>query len=192
MDAVFAELAGDYPSVPFLRVEADASATEAATSLHAVDAVPTVLFFKGGSVAARVDGADAPRVADTATAVLGAPASAAPASAAAAGESLTPALRARLDALVSASPVVLFMKGAPDAPRCGFSRKVVEKLNAASVPFTHFDILSDADVRAGMKEYSDWPTFPQLYANGELVGGCDIVCEMDAAELKTATAGGAA
>ena len=189
MDTVFAELAADYPAAPFLRVEADADATSAATALHAVDAVPAVLFFKGGSLAARVDGADAPRVADTATAVLGAPAAAAATATADDPSSLSPALRARLDALVAASPVVLFMKGAPGAPRCGFSRKVVEKLNTASIPFTHVDILADADVRAGMKAYSDWPTFPQLYARGELVGGCDIVCEMGYGELRAAAAG---
>jgi Grx4 family monothiol glutaredoxin len=96
----------------------------------------------------------------------------------AAADGLPPALRARLTALTTAAPVVLFMKGEPDAPRCGFSKRVVAALRAASIEFNSFDILTDDDVRQGMKTFSDWPTFPQLYAGGELVGGCDIVEEM--------------
>jgi len=93
---------------------------------------------------------------------------------------------ARLRALVSASPVQLFMKGSPAEPRCGFSRKVVEALKETGVPFGHFDILQDEEVRQGLKEFSNWPTYPQLYAKGELVGGCDIILEMHAAgELKS-------
>ena len=89
-------------------------------------------------------------------------------------------LEARLKALLASAPVMLFMKGQPDEPRCGFSRKVVEALTAAGAPFSHFDILTDADVREGLKKLSDWPTYPQLYVNGELVGGCDIVLELAA------------
>lgn len=83
---------------------------------------------------------------------------------------------------------MLFMKGSPAAPRCGFSRKVVEALEGAGLGgFGAFDILSDEAVRQGLKALSDWPTYPQLYVNGELVGGCDIVLEMAAAgELKGA------
>ena len=73
---------------------------------------------------------------------------------------------------------MVFIKGTPDAPRCGFSRKIVELLKASDVPFDHFDILSDEAVRQGLKEFSDWPTFPQLYAKGEFMGGLDIVQEM--------------
>lgn len=91
---------------------------------------------------------------------------------------LTPELKARLEKLVSSQPVLLFMKGTPEEPRCGFSSKVVAALREVGVPFGSFDILSDEEVRAGLKVFSDWPTFPQLYAEGELVGGCDIVLEM--------------
>ena len=76
------------------------------------------------------------------------------------------------------SPVMLFMKGNPEEPRCGFSRKVVAALEETGAPFGHFDILSDDDVRQGLKKFSDWPTYPQLYVNGELLGGCDIILEM--------------
>lgn len=75
---------------------------------------------------------------------------------------------------------MLFMKGTPDAPRCGFSSKVVSALRGLGADFGSFDILSDPGVRQGLKEYSQWPTFPQLYVGGELLGGCDIVLEMAA------------
>ncbi|KAI9197748.1 hypothetical protein LWI28_003640 [Acer negundo] len=73
---------------------------------------------------------------------------------------------------------MLFMKGTPDSPRCGFSSKVVNALREEGVSFGSFDILSDEEVRQGLKVYSNWPTFPQLYYKGELIGGCDIVLEL--------------
>jgi Grx4 family monothiol glutaredoxin len=88
------------------------------------------------------------------------------------------ALLAKLENLVKASPVMLFMKGSTSEPKCGFSRQMVEILKANEVPFATFDILTDLDVREGLKKLSDWPTYPQLYVNGELVGGLDIVKEM--------------
>eukprot|EP00877_Chromochloris_zofingiensis_P004650 jgi/Chrzof1/14186/Cz08g28180.t1 len=94
-----------------------------------------------------------------------------------AGEAVTN-LQSRLKSLVQSSPVMLFMKGTPDAPRCGFSRKVVEALRTDGLAFGSFDVLQDNEVRDGLKQYSNWPTYPQLYVQGELVGGCDIVLEM--------------
>jgi Grx4 family monothiol glutaredoxin len=81
----------------------------------------------------------------------------------------------RLEGLVKAAPVMLFMKGTPSAPQCGFSRQTVALLRERSIRYGFFNILADDDVRQGLKEFSDWPTFPQLYADGELVGGLDIV-----------------
>ena len=72
------------------------------------------------------------------------------------------------------------MKGTKQEPRCGFSRKVVSALADTGADFETFDILEDEEVRQGLKEYSDWPTYPQLYVKGELVGGCDIILEMAA------------
>lgn len=86
-------------------------------------------------------------------------------------------LSQRLDRLIRSSEVMLFMKGAPDAPRCGFSRQAVSMLQDESIPFGSFDILSDETVRQGLKKHSNWPTYPQLYVNGELVGGLDIMKE---------------
>ena len=85
---------------------------------------------------------------------------------------------ARCAALVKRSKVMLFMKGNPDAPRCGFSRTAVEMLRGASIDFDSFDILEDEAVRQGLKEFSKWPTYPQLYVKGKLIGGLDVLKEM--------------
>merc|ERR1712002_838858 len=101
------------------------------------------------------------------------------------GESKTTELTPRLKKLINAAPCVLFMKGSAQEPRCGFSRQIVALLKEHSVQFSSFDILSDEEVRQGLKTYSNWPTYPQLYVNGELVGGLDIVKELqEAGELK--------
>jgi monothiol glutaredoxin len=92
--------------------------------------------------------------------------------------SLDPALRARIDALLAANRVVLFMKGQPDAPQCGFSAKAVGVLGGLGVDYAHVDVLSDPEIRDGIKLYGDWPTIPQLYIGGELVGGSDIIEQM--------------
>ena len=87
---------------------------------------------------------------------------------------------------VGAHPVVLFMKGVPEQPRCGFSAQVVQILDHLGADFVGVDVLQDEILRDGVKTYSDWPTIPQLYVKGEFVGGCDIVREMfQAGELKT-------
>ena len=86
-------------------------------------------------------------------------------------------LKARLHRLVKTSDCHLFMKGTPDAPRCGFSRKIVDLLRSHNVAFTSFDILEDDAVRQGLKKEFDWPTFPQLYVRGELRGGLEIITE---------------
>jgi len=85
------------------------------------------------------------------------------------------ALVARLTELVKAAPVMLFMKGTPSSPQCGFSRQLVGILRERGIKYGFFNILADEDVRQGLKEFADWPTFPQLWVDGELVGGLDIV-----------------
>jgi monothiol glutaredoxin len=79
---------------------------------------------------------------------------------------------------VDANPVVLYMKGTPVFPQCGFSAQVVQVLSLVGVKFKAFDVLADDELRQGIKEFSNWPTVPQLYVKGEFVGGCDIVREM--------------
>ena len=84
-------------------------------------------------------------------------------------------LHGRLGELVKAAPVMLFMKGTPSAPECGFSRRTVAMLRERGVRYGFFNILADDEVRQGLKEFSEWPTFPQVYVGGEFVGGLDIV-----------------
>ena len=86
---------------------------------------------------------------------------------------------------LTSAPVVLFMKGTPDFPQCGFSAQTVGALRASKAKFDYVNIFEDPEVREALKTYSNWPTFPQLYVNGELIGGCDIVIEMyKSGELK--------
>ena len=84
----------------------------------------------------------------------------------------------RIHGSVEGDPVVLFMKGTPVFPQCGFSAQVVQVLSLVGVKFKAYDVLADDELRQGIKEFSNWPTIPQLYVKGELVGGCDIVREM--------------
>ena len=79
---------------------------------------------------------------------------------------------------IGAAPVVLFMKGTPDFPQCGFSAQTVAALRALGAQFKAVNIFEDPELREGLKRYSNWPTYPQLYVNGELLGGCDITLEM--------------
>jgi monothiol glutaredoxin len=88
------------------------------------------------------------------------------------------ALKARIEALVASSPIVVFMKGSKLMPQCGFSNNVVQILNSLAVPFETFDVLSDMEIRQGIKEFSNWPTIPQVYVNGEFIGGSDILIEL--------------
>ena len=93
---------------------------------------------------------------------------------------------ARIQNDIETNPVVLYMKGTPVFPQCGFSAQVVQVLSLAGVKFKAFDVLSDDELRQGVKEFSNWPTVPQLYVKGEFVGGCDIVREMyQSGELAT-------
>ena len=87
-------------------------------------------------------------------------------------------VNARIDTIVKSNDVVLFMKGTALFPQCGFSSRAVAILNHLGVPFKTVDVLQDPDVRQGVKEYSDWPTIPQLYVKGQFVGGSDIMMEM--------------
>src|SRR3979409_2173664 len=91
---------------------------------------------------------------------------------------LDPDTRKKIEQIVASDSVVLFMKGSRSFPQCGFSASVVNILNTLIPKYTTVNILSDADVRTGMKEYSDWPTFPQLFVKGEFVGGAEIVRQM--------------
>jgi monothiol glutaredoxin len=88
-------------------------------------------------------------------------------------------VRKKIEETVSGNKVVLFMKGTKNFPQCGFSARVVQALKNVGEPFTEVNVLADPEVREGIKEFSSWPTIPQLYIGGKFVGGCDIVTELD-------------
>ncbi|XP_058084322.1 monothiol glutaredoxin-S17 [Magnolia sinica] len=211
MDQVFAHLSTDFPHAHFFRVEAEEQ-PEISES-YSVSAVPYFVFCKDGKTIDTLEGANPSSLANTVAKVAGSTnleaESAAPASIGmAAGPSvletvkelakengsskmdnstpyLSDSLKKHLQQLVNSRPVFLFMKGSPEQPKCGFSRKVIEVLKDEGVEFGSFDILTDNDVREGMKKFSNWPTFPQLFCKGELLGGCDIVIAMhESGELK--------
>ena len=87
-------------------------------------------------------------------------------------------IKDKIQKLIDANPVMVFMKGTKLMPQCGFSNNVVQILNSLGIEFTTFDVLSDFGMREGIKEFSDWPTIPQVYLNGEFLGGSDILIEM--------------
>ncbi|KAJ4468655.1 thioredoxin [Lentinula edodes] len=186
MNAVTVELANKYPSVLFLQIEAEVQ-SDISESFD-IESVPSLILLRGHTLLQRISGADAPAL-TTAVAKFASSPSINPLS----RTDLLPAkasnavievadpsedLESRMTRLMNQSKVVLFMKGSPDAPRCGFSRRMTGLLRDQKVDFTHFDILSDEGVRQGLKKRNDWPTFPQLIINGEFVGGLDIVQEM--------------
>ena len=84
----------------------------------------------------------------------------------------------RIKKQLNSYPVLLYMKGTPDFPQCGFSARTVQALRAVNAQFAYVNIFEDPEIREGLKSYSNWPTFPQLYINGELIGGCDIALEL--------------
>ncbi len=94
---------------------------------------------------------------------------------------------ARIREQVEQNPVVIFMKGTPQFPQCGFSSRAAAALQDCGVPFAHVNVLSDPEIFANLPRFADWPTFPQIYIGGELIGGCDITLEMHTSgELKKA------
>jgi monothiol glutaredoxin len=95
------------------------------------------------------------------------------------GATMRDEVRKKIEETVSGSKVVLFMKGTKTFPQCGFSARVVQVLKKVGEPFADVNVLADPDIREGIKEFSSWPTIPQLYVNGKFVGGCDIVTELD-------------
>ncbi len=98
---------------------------------------------------------------------------------------MDPNTLSRIETLINSSPIIVFMKGDKLMPQCGFSNNVVQILNALGISFQTFDVLSDIEIREGIKEYSNWPTIPQVYVKGEFIGGSDILIQMyNSGELK--------
>lgn len=195
MNEVVAQLAAKYPQVAVLNVEAEAQ-PDVSDSFD-VESVPCFVLLRGHTLLSRISGANAPALNEALAQHIAGPqqhlgnASTTSATPAAANGAYTPAaaeddepreeteqeIEERCKAIMKKDKVVLFMKGTPDAPRCGFSQKTVALLRQQGVKFDYYDILQDEGVRQGMKKLNDWPTFPQIIVHGELIGGLDILKE---------------
>lgn len=150
---------------------------------HQIEAVPTVLFIRGGAAVDRIDGVDVASLAlKCQEFVEKSPPSG--------GGDSHQSLNDRLKALINRAKVMIFMKGDRNTPRCGFSKTLIGIVNETKIPYDTFDILTDEEVRQGLKVYSDWPTYPQVYVNGELIGGLDIIKELVAGNELVATLNG--
>ncbi|VDK35006.1 unnamed protein product [Dibothriocephalus latus] len=160
--------AGLMPYDIFLQVNAES--VENFCKEHQISSVPTVLSYSAGREVGRVSGAKAAEI----TKLVGDLGDKNGPQAAGSGD-----LSSRIKALIYQAPIMLFMKGSPKQPRCGFSKQIVAILSSHNIKYGHFDILTDDDIRQGLKKYSDWPTYPQLYVDGELIGGLDIVKQLE-------------
>lgn len=138
---------------------------------HQIEAVPTVLFVRANKAIDRIDGVNIAALTVKCKSFV----SAGPPSST--GDAVQ-SLDDRLKALINKGKVMIFMKGDRNTPRCGFSKQLIAILNETQIAYETFDILTDEDVRQGLKTYSDWPTYPQVYVNGELIGGLDIIKEL--------------
>jgi len=145
---------------------------------YKIEAVPTVLYFRNNSIIDRIDGVNIALLTSKCKSLIGA------------AEETKTNLNERLKGLINKSQVMVFMKGDRDAPRCGFSKQLIGILNETKIPYETFDILTDEEVRQGLKKYSDWPTYPQVYVKGELIGGLDIIKELLASDELIATLNG--
>lgn len=202
MATVLKTLSSEYPVTDPLAtswVSLDAEDLSDVSETYDVTAVPFVVLSRGGKVLESISGNSAQRVrtaiethtssSGPGASSAGAPVAASDEAAKAEGAPQDPGkqkeeLFKRLADLVKAAPVMLFMKGTPSAPQCGFSRQLVALLRENSVKYGFFNILADDEVRQGLKEFADWPTYPQLWMDGELVGGLDIVSFLDLPILK--------
>jgi Grx4 family monothiol glutaredoxin len=183
---VFSSLAAQASPENTLFLSIDAEELPDISESYDVSAVPFFVLLKNKQILDKISGADPTKLSTSITknSVGGAatfslpPAQATTTPAAAPQEPQEEEdLNTRLNKLVKAAPVMLFMKGTPAAPQCGFSRQLVALLRERGVRYGFFNILADDEVRQGLKTFSDWPTFPQLYLEGQLVGGLDIVRE---------------
>lgn len=199
MATVLSTLASDYPVTEPLStkwVSVNAEDLSDISEAYDVTAVPFLVLIRNGQVVETVSGSSAVKVRTAIENHAQSAGAQAPASDTANGTTATqvvsrseepkapadPAVQKeelfkRLGDLVKAAPVMLFMKGTPSGPQCGFSRQMVAMLRENSVKYGFFNILADDEVRQGLKEYAEWPTYPQLWMDGELVGGLDIVKE---------------
>lgn len=141
-------------------IKINASKNEEIGKKYKVASVPAFVFLRDGDIVDNLVGADVPALSKKIE------------------ENIKEPIEDRLSKLVNKAPVMLFMKGSPSTPRCGFSKQVIELLNSYNAKYETFDILEDYEVREALKKYSNWPTYPQLYVKGELIGGLDILKQL--------------
>ncbi len=172
MQGIQFALSDKFPSITFCSVEAEE--VPEISELLSISVVPTFVAFHGKTLIGKVEGVQPAEVSSlvkklnelsSSHVVNG-------------KEKEVVDLNTKLERLINLAPVMLFMKGSPAEPKCGFSRQIVEILKSNEIPFATFDILTDDEVRSGLKLFSDWPTYPQLYVKGVLIGGLDIIKEM--------------
>jgi len=176
MNAVVDQLQKQYPTLKFIKVQAEEVGE--ITEKYEVEAVPTIVFLKNGTTVDTLRGANPPEL--TKIVATFSQSAAVPPGLGEASQIQAPQenLNDRIKNLLNSSKVMGFIKGTPSAPQCGFSSKFCTILKEQGIQFSTFNILSDQAIREGLKKYSNWPTYPQLYINGELVGGLDIVKEL--------------
>ncbi len=177
MQGIFKALSEKYQTINFYLVEAEI-VPELSEKLE-VTKVPTFVAYFGKDFVGKVEGVNP---ADLSNLVKSLSIAESSSFAITEQSGSTADLNVKLDKLINSAPVMLFMKGTPSEPKCGFSRQIVEILKTNAIPFASFNILTDEEVRAGLKVYSDWPTYPQLYVKGALVGGLDILKEMQSSD----------
>jgi len=173
-----------YPGVEYAEIDAESVPT--VSMKYKVSAVPTVLVFSNGKEIERVDGLRTARLTTFVRShILNPRSTPLPEPVKQANtESAKEPLEDRLKKLVNKHDIMVFMKGNPTAPRCGFSNTLMGILKETELPFETFDILGDEEVRQGLKTFSNWQTYPQIYVKGELVGGLDIIKDLkDSGEL---------
>mmetsp|Transcript_33678 Transcript_33678/g.52652 ORF Transcript_33678/g.52652 Transcript_33678/m.52652 type:complete len:213 (-) Transcript_33678:40-678(-) len=153
---------GKYAKVKFVAVDAE-RANDVNEAMN-VSSVPIIVFLRNGNFVCHIEGAQIQKIEDTIDRLFYAVDSESP-------------LNTRLENIIKRAPIVVFLTGTPSDPQCGFTSQICTILSNADVKFDYFDIMTDEEVLRGLKKFSNWPTYPQVYVNGELVGGCDMIKE---------------
>jgi len=176
MDQVVTQLASDHLGITFVKIEAESFPD--VVEKYPVSAVPTFIALKDGKVFSKMEGPNAPKLVALVEKYAKAIAAGVAKVQSTASDEIDADLNQRLGQLTRAAPMMIFIKGSPAAPKCGFTRQLLEILEEFHCKYGYFDILTDNSVRQGLKKFSNWPSFPQLYINGEFTGGLDVIKEL--------------
>lgn len=172
--AVLQTASKDYVNAQFITIDVDNNSDIVELYEQYVTSVPTYILIKNNTALQHIDGVNPVQLISAINTHLTKPDTTQSSAVQHAADNNKP-IEQRLKSLISAAPVMCFIKGTPEQPRCGFSRTLVQLLKEHNIQFDTFDILSDQTVREELKKFSNWPTYPQVYANGELLGGLDVI-----------------